>query len=84
MSNQFVKKTILLQNCKEKWLGYGHTQAYSNHQTTCVKSSDNYLPRECQKNKNTPANCALCTQLTIKVVKFIRTSKYFTESLHLK
>jgi len=41
---------------------YGHTQAYCNHQPRCVKCGDNHLSSECKKDKDSPANCALCTQ----------------------
>lgn len=39
---------------------YGHTKAYCFRDPRCVKCGDYHLTKNCQKNKDTDAVCALC------------------------
>ena len=39
---------------------YGHTKSYCNRPLSCVKCGGHHNSKECTKNKDTPATCALC------------------------
>ena len=53
-----VKKNNIIQcmGCQQ----YGHTKSYCNKPFMCVKCGGTHNSKECKKNKETPAKCALC------------------------
>uniref|UniRef100_A0A2H8TD95 Nucleic-acid-binding protein from transposon X-element n=1 Tax=Melanaphis sacchari TaxID=742174 RepID=A0A2H8TD95_9HEMI len=44
-----------------KCQSYGHTQNYCHHIARCVKCGANHHTKECSKDRNSPAKCALCS-----------------------
>lgn len=44
-----------------KCQSYGHTQNYCYHIARCVKCGANHHTKECSKDRNSPAKCALCS-----------------------
>lgn len=54
------KRRVIVQctKCQK----YGHTQKYCSRQPRCVKCGKNHLTRDCAKDDNTPAKCALCDE----------------------
>lgn len=44
-------------NCQD----YGHTRSYCNRKPRCVRCGDYHISKSCQKNRELPAKCALCS-----------------------
>jgi len=40
---------------------YGHTQSFFYYFPRCVKCEEEHLSESCNKSKNSPARCALCS-----------------------
>jgi hypothetical protein len=53
------KKNTIIQ-CTRCQL-YGHSKTYCKRPYKCVKCGGNHVTTECQKSKETPAKCALCS-----------------------